>query len=153
MEAEFVAASEQTRELLGFCFRNILSEIWIPPRLPLMLYIDNQAAIKQLDGNSSSSKAKHFDMRLNYVRCYSRHEIISAQYVRTEVQIAENNDEGPGGGQACVTVQVNETRVGAGLKKEKGINGAAAEEECQRKICTWTRGGEMRLTTLSLFSV
>lgn len=87
MEAEFVAASEQTRELLGI--REMLGEIGMPPGLPMTLYIDNQAAIKQLDGEASSIKAKHIDVRLKFVRDYSRREIVSAQYVRSEAQIAD----------------------------------------------------------------
>uniref|UniRef100_A0AAV1UB90 Uncharacterized protein n=1 Tax=Peronospora matthiolae TaxID=2874970 RepID=A0AAV1UB90_9STRA len=87
MEAEFVAASEQTRELLGI--REMLREIGMPPGLPMTLYIDNQAAIKQLDGEASSLKAKLIDVRLKFVRDYSRREIIQAQYVRSEAQVAD----------------------------------------------------------------
>ena len=67
----------------------MLGEIGMPPGLPMTLYIDNQAAIKQLDGEASSIKAKHIYVRLKFVRDYSRREIVSAQYVRSEAQIAD----------------------------------------------------------------
>ena len=86
-KAEFVAASEQTRELLGI--REMLAEIGIAPKLPIILHVDNQAAIKQLDGEASSLKAKHIDVRLKFVRDFSQRKIISGQYVRSEAQIAE----------------------------------------------------------------
>ncbi|CAI5716709.1 unnamed protein product [Peronospora effusa] len=87
MEAEFVAASEQARELLGI--RQLLCEVGLPPVLPMTLHFDKQAAIKQLGGKASSLKAKPIDMRLKFVRDYARRGIIEAQYVRSESQLAD----------------------------------------------------------------
>uniref|UniRef100_A0AAV1T0W9 Uncharacterized protein n=1 Tax=Peronospora matthiolae TaxID=2874970 RepID=A0AAV1T0W9_9STRA len=56
-EAEFVAASEVTRELLGL--RGMLCEVDVEPALPMQLRVDNQAAIEQIAGEASSLKAKH----------------------------------------------------------------------------------------------
>ena len=44
MEADFVAASEVARELLGV--REMLSEIILAPALPMLMHVDRQAAIK-----------------------------------------------------------------------------------------------------------
>ena len=69
MEAEFVAASEQAHELLGI--RETLNEIGKPPALPMVLHVDNQAALKQLAGEASSLKAKHIDVRTKFVCDYA----------------------------------------------------------------------------------
>ena len=65
MEAEFVAASKQARELLGI--REMLNEIGKPPALPMVLHVENQAALKQLAGEASSHKTKHIDVRTKFV--------------------------------------------------------------------------------------
>ena len=65
MESEFVAASDQVRELFGI--REMLCEIGKPSMLPMALHVDNQAALKQLAGEASSLKAKHIDVRLKFV--------------------------------------------------------------------------------------
>ena len=87
MEAEFVAASEQVRELLGI--REMLCEIGKPPMLPMALHVENQAALKQLAGEASSLKAKHIDVRLKFVCNYARRGVVAAQYVRSELQLAD----------------------------------------------------------------
>uniref|UniRef100_A0AAV1VLL3 Uncharacterized protein n=1 Tax=Peronospora matthiolae TaxID=2874970 RepID=A0AAV1VLL3_9STRA len=87
MEAEFVAASEQVLELLGI--RDMLCEIGKPLMLPMALYVDNQAALKQLAGEASSLKAKHIDVRLKFVCDYARRGIAAAQYLRSELQLAD----------------------------------------------------------------
>ena len=65
MEAEFVAASDMARELLGL--REMLSEVGIAPALPMKLYVGNQAAISQISGEASLVKAKHIDVRLKFL--------------------------------------------------------------------------------------
>ena len=69
MEAEFDAASEQTRELLDI--REMLCEIGMAPELLMTLHTDNQAATKQLDVEASSLEAKHIDVQLKFVRDHS----------------------------------------------------------------------------------
>ena len=86
LEVEFVAASEQVRELLGI--REMLCEIGKPPMLPMALHVENQAALKQLAGEASSLKAKHIDVRLKFVCNYARRGVVAAQYVRSELQLA-----------------------------------------------------------------
>ena len=51
MKAESVVASEQMRELLGI--RELLAEIGVAPKLPMIFHVDKQASIKQLDGETS----------------------------------------------------------------------------------------------------
>ena len=65
MEAEFVDAAEASRELIGV--REMLDEVGMAPALPMLIHVDNQAAIKQLEGEAPSIKAKHVDVRLKFV--------------------------------------------------------------------------------------
>uniref|UniRef100_A0AAV1VBX8 Integrase catalytic domain-containing protein n=1 Tax=Peronospora matthiolae TaxID=2874970 RepID=A0AAV1VBX8_9STRA len=87
MEAEFVAASETARELLGI--REMLGEVGMAPELPMTLHVDNQAAIRQLDGEATSMKAKHIDVRVKFVCDFVRRGVIKAQYVHTDEQLAD----------------------------------------------------------------
>uniref|UniRef100_A0AAV1TE09 Polyprotein n=1 Tax=Peronospora matthiolae TaxID=2874970 RepID=A0AAV1TE09_9STRA len=87
MEAEFVAASEIARELLGV--REMLIEIGMAPELPMLMHVDNQAAIRQLEGEASSLKAKHIDVRVKFACDFARRGIVRAQYVRSELMLAD----------------------------------------------------------------
>ena len=87
MEAEFVAASEMERELLGL--REMLSEVGIAPALPMKLYVSNQAAISQISGEASLVKAKHIDVRLKFLCDFSRRGVIAACYLRSEMMLAD----------------------------------------------------------------
>ena len=74
MEAEFVAASEIARELLGL--REMLRKIGMAPKLPMLMHVDNQAAIKQIQGKDSAGRAKHIAVRLKFIKDYSKKEVI-----------------------------------------------------------------------------
>eukprot|EP00644_Phytophthora_capsici_P013639 jgi/Phyca11/117618/e_gw1.33.162.1 len=63
-EAEFTAASVMTTELLGI--RQLLKELGVAYVKPMSLSVDNQAALKQLDGGSASAKAKEIDVRIKF---------------------------------------------------------------------------------------
>nr|CCA20139.1 AlNc14C87G5537 [Albugo laibachii Nc14] len=61
MEAEFVAGSDAERELFGV--RELLQELGLVIVTPMPMMVENQAAIKHLEGESSSAIVKHIDMR------------------------------------------------------------------------------------------
>ncbi|KAE9344011.1 hypothetical protein PR003_g8674 [Phytophthora rubi] len=65
MEAKYTVASVMATELLGV--RELLGELGITHDIPMSLCVDNQAALNQLDGEDSSSKAKHIDVRVKFV--------------------------------------------------------------------------------------
>ena len=52
MEAEFVAASEIARELIGL--HHLLGEVGMAPVVPMLMHVDNQAAISQIEGKAST---------------------------------------------------------------------------------------------------
>nr|CCA20138.1 AlNc14C87G5537 [Albugo laibachii Nc14] len=53
MEAEFVAGSDAERELFGV--RELLQELGLVIVTPMPMMVENQAAIKHLEGESSSA--------------------------------------------------------------------------------------------------
>uniref|UniRef100_A0AAV1TBH9 Reverse transcriptase Ty1/copia-type domain-containing protein n=1 Tax=Peronospora matthiolae TaxID=2874970 RepID=A0AAV1TBH9_9STRA len=87
MEAEFVAATKAARELLEL--RKMLSEIGMAWVLLIKLYVDNQAAIGQISGEAQSVKAKHIDVRLEFLCCSSRRGVIAACYLRSKMMLAD----------------------------------------------------------------
>ena len=50
-EAEFVAASDTAREILGI--REMLDDVGMGHKLPMTLHIDNQASKRQLEGEAT----------------------------------------------------------------------------------------------------
>ncbi len=86
-EAEFVAASVGAKELLGV--RELAGELGLPVTTPMTMYMDNQAAIKQVENEASSSQAKHVDVRLKFVRDYSAKNIVKPVYIETKKMLAD----------------------------------------------------------------
>ncbi|POM72691.1 Polyprotein [Phytophthora palmivora] len=68
MEAEYTADSVIPAELLGI--RELLGELGVKHEKPKPLRVDNQAAMKQLDGETAFAKAKHIDIRVKFVGFY-----------------------------------------------------------------------------------
>ena len=65
MEAKYTAASVVVVQMLGVC--GSLHEIGLKCEEPMILYVDNQAALKQLGGDGSPAKSKHVDVRIKFV--------------------------------------------------------------------------------------
>ncbi|GAB9476013.1 unnamed protein product, partial [Globisporangium polare] len=87
MEAEFVATSEAGRELLGI--REMLMEVGAVVVTPMPIRVDNQAAIKQIEGEASSTKAKHIDVRVKFLCDYAKRGVVKPHYVRSELMLAD----------------------------------------------------------------
>ena len=84
MKAEFVTASEVARGL-----HQMLGEVGMAPVVPMLMHVDNKTAISQIEGEASSIKDKHIDVRYKYLRDLARRGIITAQHVRFELMIAD----------------------------------------------------------------
>eukprot|EP00644_Phytophthora_capsici_P016292 jgi/Phyca11/117677/e_gw1.34.390.1 len=82
MEAEYTAASVMAAELLGI--RQLMEELGIAYKNPMSLRVDNQAALKQLDGESTSAKAKHIDVRIKFVGCYTQKGLLKPEFRESE---------------------------------------------------------------------
>ncbi|CEG42757.1 FOG: Transposon-encoded proteins with TYA, reverse transcriptase, integrase domains in various combinations [Plasmopara halstedii] len=86
-ESEFIAASVVTTELRGLY--NMLDEVGIQGIHTWLLFVDNQAAIVQLKGESSTSKLKHVDIRYKYVQERIRNGMLEVKYVQSEEMKAD----------------------------------------------------------------
>jgi hypothetical protein len=73
MESEFVAAAKAVQELLG-CVE-LASELKLTTNLPSLLFMDNQAAISQVESEASSNKSKHVDIKHKFIKDYYQKEL------------------------------------------------------------------------------
>lgn len=56
---------------------------------PMTIAMDNQAAIKTLDGEEASSKMKHVDVRLKFVCQHSRNGTVKPKYVESNLMMGD----------------------------------------------------------------
>jgi hypothetical protein len=66
MESEFIAAARGAQELLG-C-HELLQELGSASQQPMLLYMDNQAAIAQVTSEASSHRSKHIDIKYQFLK-------------------------------------------------------------------------------------
>ena len=108
MEAEFYAASKIEVEMLGF--RELIQEVGLKVERPMVLLMDNQAAIKMISSMEGSSKMKHVDIRLKYIVSKLKDGEIEASYVPTQDMLADLLTK------ALPYPRLNELRSEIGLK-------------------------------------
>ncbi|GMG14877.1 unnamed protein product [Phytophthora fragariaefolia] len=82
MEAEYTAASVMAAELLSV--RELLGELRAKHEVPMALRVDNQVALKHLDGEGASAKAKHIDVRIKFVGDYTKRGALKPEYCEGE---------------------------------------------------------------------
>ena len=81
MEAEFISASQAGRELLGT--KELLNELKLRVREPMPMWIDNQAAIKQLESEKSASSAKHVDIRFKFICHHAQAGTVVPRFIKS----------------------------------------------------------------------
>lgn len=86
-EAEFYALSEAVKEIQWL--KNILLDFDITPEETTTIQSDNQSTIKMIENSRFSSRTKHIDVRLHYVRDCVRQGEISLKYCCSEENIAD----------------------------------------------------------------
>ena len=86
-EAEFVSAATGVKEMLGL--KELMGELGIPVEMPMVVKVDNQAAIKQIENEASSATAKHVDTKLKFIKDESRRGVIKAEFVGTKENVAD----------------------------------------------------------------
>ena len=86
-ESEYMAACCATQEALWL--RYILEEIGISMQTPLVLYEDNQAAIKFSKNQGQHRRTKHVDLRYHFVRERVNAGDIVLEYISTHNQLAD----------------------------------------------------------------
>ncbi|OWZ14944.1 hypothetical protein PHMEG_00011504 [Phytophthora megakarya] len=87
MEAEFVAASQVTAEMLGIA--ELLGEIGLKVEMPYKLHVDNQATIKQIQGEDTSGRAKHIDVTFKFDMDLSREKALEINYCESKAMRAD----------------------------------------------------------------
>ena len=87
METEFISASQAGRELLDV--KELLSELKLQVCEPMPMWMDNPAAIKQLEAENSTSSAKHVDIRFKFICHHARESTVMPQFVKSEKMMAD----------------------------------------------------------------
>nr|CCA23978.1 OSIGBa0134J07.9 putative [Albugo laibachii Nc14] len=65
------------------------SELGFVVELPMKMEMDNQAAIRQMENEESSVRAKHIDIKLKFLMDYAKKGILKPVYVSTEMMAAD----------------------------------------------------------------
>lgn len=86
-EAEFIAASEATKEAIWL--RKLLSDLGHPCVGPTSLYVDNQSAIKLSRNPEFHPRSKHIDVRHQFICEKLRNNEIDTRYVKSDDQCAD----------------------------------------------------------------
>lgn len=88
-EAEYMAIASAARELM-FC-RNVLKEIGLGELCngSMVLFSDNQGAIKLAKNVGFSSRTKHIDVKHHYIRHLVKRGIIVLEHVGTNEMVAD----------------------------------------------------------------
>nr|CCA16050.1 gagpol polyprotein putative [Albugo laibachii Nc14] len=118
MEAEFIAASQAGRELLGL--RPLFQELGIKIAEPMKMKMDNQALIKQLENEKSTASDKHVDIRFKFICHHAHARVVQPIFVRSGEMIADLLTK------ALPALRITELRHMFNLK----IMHSMGEEEC-----------------------
>ena len=86
-ESEFYALSEAVKEIQWL--RNILKDFDVKVHSPITVFSDNQSTIKMVENAKFSSRTKHIDVRLHYVRDCVRLAKIALEYCPSEENVAD----------------------------------------------------------------
>ena len=84
---EIYAAGNATQELMGLSY--IVDEMNIEFPMPFTLEMDNAAAKIFCDGSASKTRLKHIDARQEWVQMLRRKDIVKAQHVPSEHNLAD----------------------------------------------------------------
>ena len=86
-EAEYAAASYTCKEVQFV--RKVMSDLGFPPKGPVVLAVDNQAAIKIAENVGVTARTKHFVDAIHYFRHLVDHRVVVPTFVRTNFQRAD----------------------------------------------------------------
>jgi hypothetical protein len=86
-EAEYMALALATQELAWL--RQLLSEIHVQAAMPMVVNVDNQAAISIACNRGYSARIKHVDLRVHFIRNHVHAGHIRIKYVPLTKQLAD----------------------------------------------------------------
>ena len=87
-ESEYVALALAAQEVLWT--RSILSELGHGQTTPTIVYEDNQGAIHMAKSNQVTSKSKHIDVRLHFIKELVQQGVFELEYIKTDLQQADH---------------------------------------------------------------
>lgn len=88
IEAEYVAASEACKSLVWL--NQLLNEIGAVNETSVpVLQIDNQSAIKFINGSGFYERSKHIETRYHYIRQLVKENKVNVSYIPTNRQAAD----------------------------------------------------------------
>lgn len=88
LEAEFVAASQAARALLGS--DELLKELGMHVDTLMVMRMDSQSANALVESESSSMTAKHIDVRIKFVKESLKRGIVQPEYKPPSQILADN---------------------------------------------------------------
>ncbi|ETI43950.1 hypothetical protein F441_11179 [Phytophthora nicotianae CJ01A1] len=86
-EAEYVAGTDEAQELLGV--KELVGEIGLKMDLPMVMHMDNQAAIAQVTSEASSATTKHMDVKLKFIQDSVQKGELKPQYAESDSMLAD----------------------------------------------------------------
>jgi len=86
-ESEFASAVEMVKELLFM--KNMLEWMGLRVKIPMKIYLDNQAAIMMIRNNYATKGSRHCSLRVWYLRDLYMKGIVDPIYVKTEENMSD----------------------------------------------------------------
>lgn len=86
-ESEYIAASQCVKELVWL--RQILCEILELKSIEIVLYMDNQSAIRLIKNPEFHKRTKHIDVRYHFIREKYENNLFTLNYISTNEMIAD----------------------------------------------------------------
>ena len=85
--AEFVSAAIGGVEVIGI--KELVMEVGVQDNTPVVLRVDNQAAIQQIDKETASSNRKNVDIKMKFLRDYALKGKIKAEFTETKAMLVD----------------------------------------------------------------
>lgn len=86
-EAELIAMTEVVKEVLWFT--QLIGELKYTVKYPVVIYVDNQSAIKIAENGVQHDRTKHIDIRYHFVKDYIKQKKIKIQWLESSEQRAD----------------------------------------------------------------
>ena len=69
--------------------KELFEELGVKTKTPIVLKIDNQAAIKQLKNEASAASAKHIDVKLKFLKDFTKRGVVEPEHVSSGNMVAD----------------------------------------------------------------
>jgi hypothetical protein len=86
-EAELMSVCECVKEVKWI--QQLLTEMNMKVRIPIIVYEDNQATIKISENDTHHDRTKHIDIKYHFIRDDIKNKLIKLEWVTTDEQVAD----------------------------------------------------------------